>query len=61
MERFYDLIRQWSVPTNRAGMFPEQDEKMLNWEALQDGIGHEPRVLGSAYMLWGKKVGRRKR
>ena len=30
MEQFYNMIRQWYVPTKHAGMLPEQAEKMLN-------------------------------
>uniref|UniRef100_A0AAV1VN97 CCHC-type domain-containing protein n=1 Tax=Peronospora matthiolae TaxID=2874970 RepID=A0AAV1VN97_9STRA len=38
MERFYNMIRQWYVPTKHAGMLPEQVEKMLNQDARQVGI-----------------------
>ena len=30
IEQFYNMIRQWYVPTKHAGMLPEQAEKMLN-------------------------------
>ena len=30
MEEFYNMIRQWYVPTKNAGMLPEKAQKMLN-------------------------------
>ena len=50
MEEFFNLIHQWCVPTKHAGMFPPKVEKMLNKDACQFGIWHEPSVLGYAYM-----------
>ena len=50
MQEFFNLIRQWYVPTKHAGMFPPKVEEMLNYDARQVIIGHEPSVLGYAYM-----------
>jgi len=30
MEEFYNMFRQWYVPSKHAGMFPEKMKKMLN-------------------------------
>ena len=52
MEEFYNMIRQWYVPTKHAGLFPPKVEEMY---ARQVGIWHEPSVLGSAFMHTSEK------
>ena len=42
MEEFYNLICKWYVPTKHAGMFSPKVEEMLNQDARQVGIWHEP-------------------
>ena len=56
MEEFYNLIRMWYVPTKHAGLIKTKAKKMLNYDARQVGIWHEPSVLGYAYMhFWRRK------
>ena len=50
MEQFYNLIRQWYVPTKYVKMMPGQAEQTLIYRARQVGIRYEPRVLGSSYI-----------
>ena len=50
MEKFYNMLRKWYVPTKHAVILPPDAEKMLNQDASQIGTWYEPSVPGYAYM-----------
>ncbi|OWZ07924.1 hypothetical protein PHMEG_00019613 [Phytophthora megakarya] len=49
MEEFFNQTHKWYDPTRHAGLFPEQEEKMLTKDARRVGIRYEPSVLSAAY------------